>query len=329
MTSQNPRPYEGLEPQIILDAVEKIGFHPNGSLLSLNSYENRVYQIGMEEGPAIVAKFYRPNRWSDECILEEHALALELCRHEIPIVAPIESTYGETLHHHAGFRFAVFQKWGGRALELDRYDQLEWMGRFIGRFHAVSRLKSFEHRLTINMETFVLEPYRYLLLNKLLPEYLESRYRFIVDALITKLEEVIAAIGPLECIRLHGDLHAGNVLWDDAGPHIVDLDDCMMGPAIQDIWMLLTGEQEHQAAQLEAILSGYEDFCEFNKRELAYIEVLRTFRQIHYTAWLAKRRQDPAFSQNFLWFNTVRYWENHMYDLSEQIYRLPELETLS
>lgn len=324
IATQDPRPYEGLDPELIIDAVEKVGFHPTGSLLSLNSYENRVYQIGMEEGPPVVAKFYRPHRWSNEAILEEHAFSLELTRHEIPIVAPIESTLGETLHDHEGFRFALFHQWGGRALELDRYDQLEWMGRFIGRLHAISRVKSFEHRPMITMQTYLIEPYQYLLEHQFLPAYMESRYRAVVDALMIKIEEIIQAVGPLELIRLHGDLHAGNVLWNDAGPHIVDLDDCMMGPAIQDIWMLLTGEQEYQAAQLEAILSGYEDFCDFDKRELAYIEILRTFRQIHYAAWLAKRINDPAFSQSFSWFNTERYWEDHMYNLNEQIERLPE-----
>lgn len=310
-------PYSNLNPDLILNAIESIGFQCSGGLTALNSFENRVYQVGIEDNPPLIAKFYRPHRWSDAAILEEHQFALELTSHEIPVIAPL-ITNEQTLHHFQDFRFALFVRKGGRALELDNLEHLEWMGRFIGRLHAVGSTRKFEHRLQINTETYGIKPYQFLLENNFIPLDIKHNYCFIMDALLPKIQSCLHAAGPLEQIRLHGDCHAGNVLWSDTGPHIVDLDDCLMGPAIQDIWMLLSGNKEQTKIQLNRVLDGYCEFYDYNPRELRLVEVLRTLRMIHYTGWLAKRWEDPAFPLNFPWFNTPKYWQDQLQHLHEQ-----------
>jgi Ser/Thr protein kinase RdoA (MazF antagonist) len=323
-------PYENLGPNLILDAIESVGFICSGSLLALNSYENRVYQVGIEgvgieNAAPLIAKFYRPHRWSDESILEEHQFALELMDYEIPVVAPcvpctkeISSTK-QTLHHYQGYSFALFPRWGGRALELDRLDQLEWMGRFIGRLHAVSACRPFKHRLRLDVQTYGYSPYQFLIENDFIPPDLKERFCHTAETVLKKVETCFQQAGDLTYIRLHGDIHAGNVLWDDAGPHIVDLDDCMMGPAIQDIWMLLSGGTEQESVQLDCILRGYREFHDFNHREINLIAALRTLRMIYYSGWLARRWEDPTFPQNFPWFNTPHYWQEQCSNLNEQI----------
>lgn len=320
-------PYATLTPDLILDAIESIGLRCSGSLLALNSYENRVYQIGIEDELPLVAKFYRPKRWSDESILEEHQFSMELNEHEIPVIAPL-IIQDKTLHVYQGFRFALFPRKGGRSLELDNLDQLEWMGRFLGRLHAVGATQSFHHRLQFNLENYGYKPYQFLLENQFIPAYLQPNYCRIVDMLLEKIDFCFKQVGPLTQIRLHGDCHAGNVLWHDSGPRIVDLDDALMGPAIQDLWMLLSGNKEQHAIELDCILDAYSEFHDFNFRELHLIEALRSLRMLHYSAWLAKRWDDPAFPLSFPWFNTPRYWEEQMKHLSDQVYLIEDLDFL-
>jgi Ser/Thr protein kinase RdoA (MazF antagonist) len=319
LNTNKKTPYANLDPHLILDAVEQAGFACSGGLFALNSFENRVYQIGIEDSAPVIAKFYRPERWTDAAILEEHQFALELHEHEIPVVAPLVSATGETLHHHKGFSFALFPRQGGRALELDNLEHLEWMGRFIGRLHAVSACKAFKHRLELNVKTYGENSYRFLLDNDFFPAPLKAEFCTTIEALLKKVTERFQECGKLNTIRLHGDCHVGNVLWNDSGPRIVDLDDCLMGPAVQDIWMLVSGNTEAQVnIQLDAILEGYQDFHDFNYAELRLIEALRTLRMIQYCCWVAKRWDDPAFPLNFPWFNTFPYWQMLLDDLQEQ-----------
>lgn len=290
--------------------------------MALNSYENRVYQVGIENdintNNIVIAKFYRPGRWSDEAILEEHQFSMELAEQEIPVIAPIADKNGITLHHDADFRFALFPRKGGRPLELDNLDHLEWMGRFIGRLHAVSACDKFQHRITLNVQQYAVSPYQFLLENNFIPSDVKHNFCLVMEGLIPRIEQCIHQAGMVEMIRLHGDCHAGNVLWSDTGPHIVDLDDCLMGPAIQDIWMLLSGNKEQVKIQVDRVLAGYYEFHDFNPRELHMIEALRTLRMIHYMGWLAKRWEDPAFPLNFPWFNTPKYWQDQLQHLQEQ-----------
>lgn len=316
-------PYATLTPDLILDAIESTGLRCSGNLLALNSYENRVYQVGIEDELPLVAKFYRPARWSDESILEEHHFAMELNEHEIPVVAPLV-IQDKTLHLYANFRFALFPRKGGRSLELDNLDQLEWMGRFLGRLHAVGATQSFHHRIELNLNNYGYKPYQFLLENQFIPDYLKSNYCHMVDRLLEKIECCFKRVGPLTLIRLHGDCHAGNVLWHDSGPRIVDLDDALMGPAIQDLWMLLSGNKEQHTIELDCILDAYSEFHDFNFRELHLIEALRSLRMLHYSAWLAKRWDDPAFPLSFPWFNTPRYWEEQLKHLSDQVYLIED-----
>lgn len=315
-------PYENLDPNVILSAVESVGLLCSGSLLALNSYENRVYQVGIEDAQPMIAKFYRPERWSNEAILEEHQFALELTEHEIPVVAPWVSADKKTLHEYQGFRFALFPRWGGWALELDQMDQLAWMGRFIGRMHAVGATRTFQHRPTLDIQTRGYDSLQFLMENHFIPEHLKQNYSKTVETVLEKIAECFKQVGTIPYLRLHGDMHPGNVLWNTIGPHIVDLDDCMMGPAVQDIWMMLSGSEMDIEIQLECILSGYREFHDFNLRELKLIEALRSLRMLQYSAWLARRWDDPAFPHNFPWFNTAAYWQEQLLHLKDQIYLL-------
>ncbi|KPC55469.1 serine/threonine protein kinase [Amantichitinum ursilacus] len=316
-------PFSGLTPDCVLDAIESIGLAVDGRQLALNSFENRVYQIGIDDGPMIVAKFYRPQRWSDAAILEEHAFSAELADAEIPVVAPTIID-GRTLHQHAGYRFAVFARRGGRAPELDDFEVLEWLGRFMGRIHAIGQLKPFTDRPAINPETFGVAPRQWLLQNNFIPADLLAAWESVSAQALEGVQRCFERAGDVSAIRLHGDCHAGNILWTPDGPHFVDFDDCRSGPAIQDLWMMLSGERQDMALQLDAVLEGYESFCDFNPRELHLVEALRTLRLIHYSAWLAQRWQDPAFPAAFPWFNSQRYWQDRVLELREQIALMDE-----
>jgi len=330
MTTNERVPYEALTPDRVLDAVESVGLRADGRLLALNSYENRVYQIWLEEpfaatgsATAVVAKFYRPGRWSDAQILEEHEFVLELAEREIPVVAPL-SIDGRTLHDSAGYRFAVYPKRGGRAPELEDAATLEWMGRFIGRIHAVGATRPFTARPTLDIASFGEEPREFLLEHGFIPPDLAPAWTSVVDQAITGVRRAFDRAGEFRRLRLHGDCHAGNVLWTDDGPHFVDFDDSRMGPAVQDLWMLLSGDRATMTRQLADVLAGYEDFNDFDARELHLVEALRTLRLIHYSAWIARRWDDPAFPAAFPWFNTQRYWQDRVLELREQIALMDE-----
>ena len=317
-------PFSSLTPDVILDALDSVGLRSDGRLLALNSYENRVYQIGMEDGPPLVAKFYRPVRWSDDAILEEHAFTQELAEREIPVVPALALAGAGTLHSFEGFRFAVFPKQGGRAPELEDSNTLEWMGRFLGRIHAVGALRPFSHRPVLDVTSFGTEPRDYLLANGFIPPDLDEAWRSVVALALDGVQRCFERAGSVRMLRLHGDCHAGNVLWTDNGPHFVDFDDARMGPAVQDLWMMLSGERADMARQMADLLAGYEDFYEFDPRELHLIEALRTLRLIHYSAWLARRWDDPAFPAAFPWFNTQRYWQDRILELREQLALMDE-----
>ena len=316
--------YQDLSPDRILDAVEKTGLHCNGHLHALNSYENRVYQIGLDDGSYVVAKFYRPGRWSDEAILEEHAYALELAEREIPVVAPLRNEHGETLHHHGDFRYALYPRRGGRWPELDDPDNLVWLGRFIARIHAVGAIEPFHHRPTLTVEDYGDASYRYVLEQGFVPRELQLPYRTLAEDVLKQVRACYQRAGDVKHIRLHGDCHPGNILWTGDGPHFVDFDDCRMGPAIQDLWMLLSGDRAAMTGQLAEILDGYGEFYDFAPRELNLVEALRTLRMLHYSAWLARRWEDPAFKQAFTWFDNSRYWEEQILALREQAALLDE-----
>jgi len=312
--------YSKLNPELILNAIESIGYVCSGGLFALNSYENRVYQIGIEGEAPLIAKFYRPERWSDAAILEEHQFAQELVEREIPVIAPLMNHTNKTLHDYEGFRFALFPRQGGRTIELDNLEHLEWMGRFIGRLHAVGSCRPFQHRIDINVQNYGFLPYQFLLDNNFIPLELKTNYCAIVEAILQICQTQFNNISNMKTIRLHGDCHAGNVLWNDAGPRIVDLDDCLMGPAIQDIWMLISGDTTaDKQLQLHTVLDGYQEFHDFDYREIHLIEALRTLRMIHYSGWLAKRWDDPAFPLAFPWFNSLNYWKQQLHHLQDQL----------
>ena len=311
-----------------MDALEVLEYHCDGRVLALNSYENRVYQIGIEDGEPVVAKFYRPGRWRDAAIAEEHAFAAELAAHEIPVVAPAARRpeshaplvrHGTTLHFHRGFRFAVFARRGGRWPELATADDREWVGRFLGRIHAVGRAAAFHERAHLSIEELGIRARDFVLEGAWMPDYLATKYADLTEALLQEIEAQASNWGGARQGRILGDCHRGNILWTELGPHFVDLDDCVTGPAIQDLWMLLAGTQEEMRKDLTDILKGYEQFLAFDRRELALIEPLRALRMIHYSAWLARRWDDPAFPRAFPWFAEPRYWEEHYRALEDQL----------
>lgn len=323
MTAALP-PFASLTPDRVLDALEALGFYPDGRLLALNSYENRVYQVGIEDGAPVVAKFYRPARWSDAAILEEHAFLLELAEREIPVVAPLPLPGGATLQQVEGFRIAVFPRRGGRAPELDAPGVREWLGRFLGRIHRVGAEAPYRHRPTLDIAGFGEQSRDWLLAHGDIPEDLRAAWHSVVDQALDGVRRCFDRAGSVRALRLHGDCHGGNVLWTDDGPHFVDFDDSSMGPAVQDLWMLLSGGRDDMSLQLRDLLAGYECFREFDRRELHLVEALRTLRLIHYCAWIARRWDDPAFPAAFPWFNTQRYWQDRVLELREQIALMDE-----
>ncbi len=318
-TSNNDRGFYQLTPDQVLDAIESVGIEPEAALLALNSYENRVYQFRDFDNQRYVVKFYRPNRWSNEAIIEEHDFSLALAKQEIPVVAPIV-VKNQTLFTHQNFRFAIYPSQGGRSPNLDDKDTLMWLGRFLGRIHLLGETQTFKHRPTLTLESFGVQSVDYLLKSNLIPSHIFEAYQVITKQLLEACNEVFANYGELEHIRLHGDCHPSNVLWSDDGPHFVDFDDSRNGASIQDFWMLINDNQNQQLWNW--IIEGYEDFREFDDRQLKLVEPLRTMRMLHYSAWLAKRWQDPSFKINFPWFNSTRYWEEQVLALKEQLANL-------
>ena len=311
-------PYSALTPEVVLDAVAALGVRPDGRLLALSSYENRVYQVWLEDDAPVVAKFYRPGRWSEEQIEEEHAFARELAEREIPVVAPLHSS------SFGSFRYAVYPRRGGRTPELGDPKTLEWIGRFLGRIHAVGATKPFAHREALTVQTFGHDARAYLLSTNFIPADVLEAWEAATAQALQLVEACYARAGPVKAIRLHGDCHPGNILWTDEGPHFVDLDDARMGPAVQDLWMLLSGDRASMSLQLREVLKGYEQFASFSRNELNVLEALRTLRLIHYSAWIARRWDDPAFPAAFPWFNTQRYWQDRILELREQIALMQE-----
>ena len=316
-------PFATLTPEFIMDAVESCGFVCDCRTFPLNSYENRVYQVGIEGGTPLIAKFYRPGRWSDEQILEEHQFCLELVEHELPVVAPIARAQGDSLFHYRGFRFALYPRQGGHAPEFDNLDNLLVMGRTLGRLHAVAATRPFAHRPRLDSSSFGHASVALIGEKFMIPEY-QANYQAITRDLLQAIDDLFAEAGFLHLIRTHGDCHAGNILWRDGAAHFVDFDDARSAPAIQDIWMMLSGDRPRQMAQLAEIVEGYDEFYDFRPRELRLIEALRSLRILHYAAWLASRWDDPSFPHHFPWFNTVRYWGEHILQLREQLAALHE-----
>lgn len=322
--SLSNHPYQRLGPDRVLDAVESLGIQTDARVLALNSYENRVYQVGVEGEAPIIVKFYRPDRWSKAQILEEHAFAIELAGLEIPVVAPKALDGTNTLYQFDGFDMAVFERLAGRAPDLENPDSLLVMGRFIARVHSVGATASFQHRDTLSVEKMAIRGREYLLANNFIPTSLINAYETLSRDVIDKVLAIFSRNEQTKYIRIHGDCHLGNVLWREDIPHFVDFDDTVTGPAIQDLWMLLSGEREQRQGQLMELIEGYNEFYDFNPRELDLIEALRTLRIMHYSAWLAKRWTDPAFPKSFPWFNTERYWAEHILELREQMAALDE-----
>jgi Ser/Thr protein kinase RdoA (MazF antagonist) len=334
-------PYTDLDPGGVLDALDGVGLRGDGRLIQLNSYENRVYQVFLESGRVVVAKFYRPGRWSDAQILEEHAFAAELARGEIPVAAPLAlavdagsahaatvTSAGATLAcartaAGASYRFGVTERLAGRAPELEDPAVLRWLGRYIGRLHAVGATFAFAHRIALDVASYGYGSRDFLLERQLVSDDVVERWRTLSAQALAACDEAYAADAPRR-IRLHGDCHPGNVLWNDAGPHFVDLDDAVTGPALQDLWMLLSGDRPARTRQLLDVLEGYEAFMDFDWRELRLLEPLRTLRMLHHSAWIARRWSDPTFPINFPWFASPAYWADQCQRLAEQLEAMAE-----
>lgn len=323
MTDSSSHPFDALSPDLLIDAVESQGFVSDGRFLALNSYENRVYQIGIEEQTPMIVKFYRPERWTDDQIREEHEYCFQLKDQELPVVCPWLNAEGQSLSTYADFRFALYERRGGHAPELDNLDNLFILGRLLGRFHGIGAMQPFSYRPTLDIENFGWQSYR-LISEQFMPAELSPAYDSLALDVLKAVDEILVDYGPINNIRVHGDCHSGNILWRDDNPHFVDFDDARMAPAIQDLWMLLSGDRQEQTAQMAELIEGYSEFYDFDYRELRLIEVFRTLRIMHHSAWIARRWTDPAFPRAFSWFNSPRYWSDHILMLREQLAALNE-----
>ncbi len=321
MDNADTTPYAGLTPDLILDSLDGIGFAPTGSLLELNSYENRVFQLELEDGSFVVTKFYRPARWTNEQILEEHQFTQELIDHELPAVGPLVRD-GSTLFEHESFRFAVFPRQGGHPPNIEIQEDLKVLSRTLARMHSVGGVTPFATRPSLSVQRLGIDSRTFLLEHQFIPLELEPAYSSITEHLLERLTPAFDAES--QGRRIHGDCHLGNLLWRDNLPHFVDFDDCVNGPPIQDLWMLLSGERDEREAQLGLILRAYEQFASFDVSSLRLIEPLRTLRIMYHAAWIARRWNDPAFPRAFPWFNTEKYWAEHILSLREQQAALEE-----
>ena len=323
MTPSKAHEFELLDPDMIMDAVESCGFVTDGRLLALNSYENRVYQVGIEDESPIIAKFYRPNRWSRDQIDEEHQFCFQLQAQELPVVCPLLASNKNSLHSHHGFQFSLYPRRGGHAPELDNLDNLFILGRLLGRFHGVGAVDTFKSRPKLDIQTFGWQAYHYIS-EHFIPSELSPAYDSLVPDVLNKCQSIVDDFGEIHWIRVHGDCHSGNILWRDDNPHFVDFDDARMAPAVQDLWMLLSGDRHEQKAQIAELVEGYNEFNDFDPQELALVEVLRTLRIIHHSSWIGRRWTDPAFPRAFPWFNSARYWSDQILTLREQFSALDE-----
>lgn len=309
-------PYAALTPDVVIQAVEAQGFESDARIFPLNSYENRVYQVGVEDAEPLIVKFYRPGRWRAEQIQEEHDFSAELAELDVPVVAPWRNADQQSLFEFAGFLLAIYPRRGGRAPDLENPDDLLVLGRLLGRLHAVGCQHPFVHRPTLTVQNFGVESVDYLLANQAIPDSLRASYEAVVFPLLETISAVFAET-EMEAVRLHGDCHPGNILWRDGAAHFVDLDDARNGPAIQDLWMLLTGDRQTMTGALAEVIEGYQQFHAFDQRELRLIEPLRALRSLHYAAWLSRRWSDPSFPMHFPWFGDERYWGEHIMTLRE------------
>lgn len=321
--SETPHPFQTLTPDFVMDAVESQGFRCDCRVFALNSYENRVCQVGVDDGAPLIAKFYRPGRWSDAQILEEHAFCFELVDYELPVVAPLRNPDGQSLFQYEGFRFALYPRQGGHAPEFDNLDTLQILGRTLGRMHSIGAVRPFVHRPTLDSAGFG-HASVVLLRENFVPTDLQESYNAVTDRLLTAIDAALHDSPPPRGLRAHGDCHPGNILWRDGAPHFVDFDDSRNAPAVQDLWMMLSGDRPRRLAQLHELIEGYTEFADFNPRELRLIEPLRALRILHHSAWLARRWADPLFPVSFPWFNTPRYWNEHILELREQLAALDE-----
>jgi len=316
--------YADLSPSTILDAVEAAGFEVDGRITALNSYENRVYQLGQESGGLVVAKFYRPGRWSDDTIQEEHDFALEMAEEELPVVAPHRLENGRTLLHHAGHRLALFPSIGGRPPALDQPEDLRQMGRLLARMHNIGAQKPFAHRLTLHPGTLAESAIEAVNRRGLVPDSLEEGWQNLSLVVAQRIHQRLNEAGNYRTLRIHGDSHPGNILWREDGPWVLDLDDSVNGPAIQDLWMYLSGDRAYQSARLNELLEGYSAFRAFDPRELYLVEALRAMRMLYFLGWIAGRWDDPAFPRAFPDFAEARFWERQILGLKEQLSTLDE-----
>lgn len=323
MNDQVREDFANLNPDRVVDAVESQGLLSDLRVFALNSYENRVYQFGLEEADPVVVKFYRPGRWSDEQILEEHRFTQQLFDHEISVIPPWQNPDGDTLFHFEGFRFAIYPRRGGHAPALDDMENLFQLGRLFGRLHLLGSSETFAHRPTLSSQSFGHQSRAFLLEHNFLPDSLRDAYASLSEDLLKVIDQRFAD-APSTLLRCHGDGHVGNILWRGEETWLVDFDDSRMAPAIQDLWMFLSGDPDNQQRALMELVEGYEEFYEFHPRELSLIEPLRSLRIMHHAAWLARRWDDPAFPKAFPWFNTERYWGEHILQLREQQAALQE-----
>ena len=321
--SDNKQPFYELKPDTVIDAVESIGYLSDGRIMALNSYENRVYQVGIDESEPLIAKFYRPQRWTDEQIGEEHRFMAQLVEQDLSVVAPIKSDTGQTLFSYDDYRFSLFVRKGGRAPELEDPEHLFQLGNTLGRIHLAGQAEPFKHRPTLDIQSYGIDSTDFIS-RELIPVSLKAAYDSLTSDLLREIDAAFKRAGDVVYQRVHGDCHGGNILWRDDMPHFVDFDDARMAPAIQDLWMLLTGDRHQQELQLGEVIDGYNEFASFNPRELHLVEALRTLRMMNYAAWIGRRWEDPAFPMSFPWFNTERYWGEHLLELKEQFAKLQE-----